>query len=93
LAPIADDTGSDLDSETSSGSQDEQDIDYIIFDLWYQMVINIKSKAPNQGKATALSYLVIDNSEQISPDKAISCNLNLSDVFCSVWFRKGSKEK
>jgi len=90
---MADDTGSDLDSKTSSGSQDEQDIDHIIFDLWHQMVIDIKSKAPNQGKATAPSYLVIDDSEQILPDEAIFRNSNLPDVFCSVWFRKRSKEE
>ena len=93
LAPMADDTGSDLDSETSSGSQDEQDIDHIISDLWHQMVINIKSKAPNQGKAIAPSYLVIDDSERVSPDEVIFHNSNLPDVFCSVWFRKGSKEE
>jgi len=93
LESMADDTGSDLNSETSLGSQNEQDIDHIISDLWHQMVIDIKSKAPNQGKATAPSYLVIDDNQRVSPDEAIFHNSNLPDVFRSVWFRKRSKEE
>jgi len=89
---MANNTGSDLESNNSLVSPDHQDIDQVISDLWRQMVIDIKSKAPNQGKAMAPSYLKTNNDERMSPDKTIFCNSNLPDVFNSVWYKKGSKE-
>jgi hypothetical protein len=82
-----------IDRSSPPLSDQPEDIDAQISNLWRQFVMDLTSKSPNQRGVANPSHLRLSNIERTSGDDSPYRNIRLPEIFNAVWYRKSTTEQ